>query len=259
MVSERSNNKILEKILGITRTKTAAAASASAAAAHVPPFVNLTVHPIRFYASSPVQPSHPSDHPPPHTLPIAAGQQPSKLLNLYSSANLSVDPLQQPFCYRNRIDQHHNRLWIEVGKPLAPFGYGQPYVHGLGINHTYRRVVFEVSTSLAQTDLPMYSKNPHCKKQRYTKDWCWKLHGRPPRGNKRSSKEQQNLERTDFRETASTSQPIGPTASQTSYPTLSVIAQSGFSEHFVTYTFCAGNEKIRIADGSLAPIAEKDK
>ncbi|TYK07542.1 Cysteine-rich RLK (receptor-like protein kinase) 8 [Cucumis melo var. makuwa] len=105
------------------------------------------------------------------------------------------------------------------------------------------------------------------------------------RGNKRSSKEQQNLGRTDVRETASTSQPIGPTASQTNSPTLSVIAQSGmsqsfglisvdgtnpwildsratnhltgFSEHFVTYTPCAGNEKIRIANGSLASIAGK--
>ncbi|KAL4030324.1 hypothetical protein IC575_008560 [Cucumis melo] len=32
---------------------------------------------------------------------------------------------------------------------------------------------------------------------------------------------------------------------------------TGFSEHFVTYTPCAGNEKIRIVDGSLAPIAGK--
>ncbi|KAL0560269.1 hypothetical protein IC582_000669 [Cucumis melo] len=32
---------------------------------------------------------------------------------------------------------------------------------------------------------------------------------------------------------------------------------TGFSEHFVSYTPCAGNEKIRIADGSLALIAGK--
>ncbi|KAL0546640.1 hypothetical protein IC582_016552 [Cucumis melo] len=32
---------------------------------------------------------------------------------------------------------------------------------------------------------------------------------------------------------------------------------TGFSEHFVTYTPCAGNEKIRIANGSLASIAGK--
>ncbi|KAA0052210.1 UBN2_3 domain-containing protein [Cucumis melo var. makuwa] len=64
----------------------------------------------------------------------------------------------------------------------------------------------------------------HCKKQRHTKDRCWKLHSRPPRGNKCSSKEQQNLRRTDVREIASTSQPIGPTTSQTSSPTLSTIA-----------------------------------
>ncbi|KAA0025813.1 Beta-galactosidase [Cucumis melo var. makuwa] len=55
--------------------------------------------------------------------------------------------------------------------------------------------------------------------------------------------------------------PLSPTASQTSSPTLSVIAQSdhltGFSEHFVSYTPYAGNEKIWIADGSLALIAGK--
>ncbi|KAL0561562.1 hypothetical protein IC582_001996 [Cucumis melo] len=32
---------------------------------------------------------------------------------------------------------------------------------------------------------------------------------------------------------------------------------TSFSEHFVTYTSCAGNEKIQIADGSLAPITGK--
>ncbi|TYK25780.1 UBN2_3 domain-containing protein [Cucumis melo var. makuwa] len=211
---------------------------------HLPTSVNLIAHPIRFYASSPVQPSYPSSHSP----PIVAGQQPSKLSNLYSSANLysstnlSVDPLQQPFFYRNGADQHHNRSRIEAGESSAPSSYGQSYVRGLGINQTYRRAVFEVSTSLAQTDIPMYSKNPvislpnvpsnyitnsvvfsahslthdnkkpilvceHCKKQRHTKDQCWKLHGRPPRGNKRSSNEQQNLGHTDVRETANTSQP----------------------------------------------------
>ncbi|TYK08485.1 Beta-galactosidase [Cucumis melo var. makuwa] len=170
----------------------------SGAWAHASLPVNLIAHPIRFYASSPVQPSHPSGHPPPHALHIAVGQQPSKLSNLYSSANLFVDPLQQPFCYRNEANQHHNRLWIEVGEPSAPSGYGQLYVHGLRINHTYRRAVFEVNTSLAQTDLLMYSKNS-------------------------------NLGRTDVKETASTSQLIGPTASRTSSPTLSVIAQSAYT------------------------------
>ncbi|KAL0539854.1 hypothetical protein IC582_024075 [Cucumis melo] len=125
----------------------------------------------------------------------------------------------------------------------------------------------------------------HCRKQWHTKDRCWKLYGWPPRGNKRSFKEQQNLGRTGVRETASTSQPIGPTASLTSSPTLSVNAQSGmsqsfglisvdgtnpwilnsratdhltgFSEHFVTYTPCAGNEKIQIVDGFFTSIAGK--
>ncbi|KAA0041222.1 vacuolar protein sorting-associated protein 26A-like [Cucumis melo var. makuwa] len=131
---------------------------------------------------------------------------------------------------------------------------GQPHVCGLGINQTYRRAVFEVGASLSQTDLPMYSKNS-------------------------------NSERIDVRETASTSQSTIPTTSQTSSPTLSAIAQSGmsqslglisvdgknpwildsgatdhltgFSEHFVSYTPCVGNEKIQIVDDSLAPIAGK--
>ena len=34
---------------------------------------------------------------------------------------------------------------------------------------------------------------------------------------------------------------------------------TGSSEHFVSYIPCAGNETIRIADGSLAPIAGKGK
>ncbi|KAA0043342.1 reverse transcriptase [Cucumis melo var. makuwa] len=167
-----------------------------------PPSVNLIAHPIRFYTSSPVQLSHPSGHPPPHVPPIAVGQQPSKLSNLYSSANLSVDPLQQPFFYRNGTDQHHNKSGIEAGESSAPSSYGQPYVCGLGINQTYRRAVFEVGASLAQTDLPMYSKN------------------------------------------------LILDSGATDHLTI-------FSEHFVSYTPYADNEKIRIIDGSLAPTAGK--
>ncbi|KAA0052311.1 UBN2_3 domain-containing protein [Cucumis melo var. makuwa] len=194
-----------------------------------------------------------------HVTSLSSAQKPLKLSNLYNSANLSVDPLQQPFFYRNEVDQHHNRSGIAAGESLAPSGYGQSYVRGLGINQTYMRAVFEVSTSLVQIDLPMYSKNliiflphvpsnyitnsvafsaqslthdngkpilvcKHCKKQRHTKDQCWKLHRRPPRGNKCSSNEQQNLGRTDVKETASTSQPISLTASQISSSTLSAIA-----------------------------------
>ncbi|KAL0542592.1 hypothetical protein IC582_017662 [Cucumis melo] len=127
----------------------------------------------------------------------------------------------------------------------------------------------------------------HCKKQWHTKDQCWKLHGRPPGGKKRSSNEKQNSGRAYISETtpASTSQSTDPTVSQTKTPTLGAIAQSGMpqslglisvdgknpwildsgatdhltgsSEHFISYAPCAGNEKIRIADGSLAPIAGK--
>ncbi|TYJ97386.1 Beta-galactosidase [Cucumis melo var. makuwa] len=44
---------------------------------------------------------------------------------------------------------------------------------------------------------------------------------------------------------------------ETKTPTLGAIAQSGSVEHFISYAPCADNEKIRIADGSLAPIAGK--
>ncbi|KAL0550201.1 hypothetical protein IC582_014705 [Cucumis melo] len=66
----------------------------------------------------------------------------------------------------------------------------------------------------------------HCKKQWHTKDQCWKLHGRPPGGKKRSSNEKQNSKRAYISETtpASTSQSTDPTASQTKTPTLGVIA-----------------------------------
>ena len=84
------------------------------------------------------------------------------LSNLYSSANLFVDPLQKHFFFRNGADQLHNRSGIEAGESSAPFGYGQPYVCGPMINQTYRIVVFEVGASLVEsksTDLPMYLKN----------------------------------------------------------------------------------------------------
>ncbi|KAA0067137.1 Cysteine-rich RLK (RECEPTOR-like protein kinase) 8 [Cucumis melo var. makuwa] len=104
---------------------------------------------------------------------------------------------------------------------------------------------------------------------------------------KRSSNEKQNSGRAYISETtlASTSQSIDPTASQTKTPTLGAIAQSGMpqslgfisvdgknlwildsgatdhltgsSKHFISYVPCVGNEEIRIADDSLAPIADK--
>ncbi|KAA0036818.1 Cysteine-rich RLK (RECEPTOR-like protein kinase) 8 [Cucumis melo var. makuwa] len=72
----------------------------------------------------------------------------------------------------------------------------------------------------------------HCKKQWHTKDQCWKLHGRPPGGKKRSSNEKQNSGRAYISETtpASTSQSTDPTASQTKTPTLGAIAQSGMPQ-----------------------------
>ena len=48
----------------------------------------------------------------------------------------------------------------------------------------------------------------HCKKQWHTKDQCWKLHNRPPKGKKWPSNEKQNSGRAHVSETttASTSQ-----------------------------------------------------
>ncbi|KAA0053589.1 UBN2_3 domain-containing protein [Cucumis melo var. makuwa] len=66
----------------------------------------------------------------------------------------------------------------------------------------------------------------HYKKQWHTKDQCWKLHGRPSGGKKRSSNEKQNSGHAYISETTptSTSQSTSPTASQTKTPTLDAIA-----------------------------------
>ncbi|KAA0037174.1 Na(+)/H(+) antiporter NhaD [Cucumis melo var. makuwa] len=128
-----------------------------------------------------------------------------------------TDPLQQPYFCGPRINQIHSKYGFEVG---------------------------ESSTQFKSTDLPMYSKNSiiflpnlpsnyitdsaafnarfsthaseknsgkpipvceHCKKQRHTKDQCWKLNSRPLGGKKHSSNEQQNSGRVDVSEIASTS------------------------------------------------------
>ncbi|KAA0033104.1 uncharacterized protein E5676_scaffold1032G00670 [Cucumis melo var. makuwa] len=76
--------------------------------AHAPLSVNLTAHPLRFYAPSPVQ-------------------------------------LSYPF---GSVDQHHNRSGIEASESSTPSDYGQPYVCGLRINQTYGRAAFEVVLDL---------------------------------------------------------------------------------------------------------------
>ena len=129
----------------------------------------------------------------------------------------------------------------------------------------------------------------HCKKQWHTKEQCWKLHGRPPGSKKRPSNDKQNTGRAYVSESAEPPQQSDPHKNQTdlSLATLGAIVQSGIphsfglvsidgknpwildsgatdhltgsSEHFVSYIPCAGNETIRIADGSLAPVAGKGK
>ena len=168
MVSEQSNNETLENSLGKPQTKTEAIAAAiekllyriqkpsiytvgqpstssvqsnSQKVPHAPPlsnvwaqalpFVHLTAHPRRFYASSPVQTSHPFGHSQPYESPTPSSY--GQPWNPSLHASVSFDPLQQP------------------------------YVCGSRINQIYSRAAFEVGVSLAQsksTALPMYSKNP---------------------------------------------------------------------------------------------------
>ncbi|KAA0050819.1 Beta-galactosidase [Cucumis melo var. makuwa] len=97
----------------------------------------------------------------------------------------------------------------------------------------------------------------HCKKQWHTKNQCWKLHGRPLGGKKRSSNEKQNLGCAYI----SMPQSFGLISVDRKNPWIldsgATNHLTGSSEHFISYAPCAGNEKIRIAFGSLAPIAGK--
>ncbi|KAA0031639.1 UBN2_3 domain-containing protein [Cucumis melo var. makuwa] len=62
---------------------------------------------------------------------------------------------------------------------------------------------------------------------KHTKDQCWKLHGCPLRGKKRSSNDKQNLGHAYVSESASTTQPSGLTVNQNDSPsTLGAFAQS---------------------------------
>uniref|UniRef100_A0A9I9EGT2 Beta-galactosidase n=1 Tax=Cucumis melo TaxID=3656 RepID=A0A9I9EGT2_CUCME len=259
MVLER-NNKTLEKILGITPTKTAAAAvdttmekllqriqtppiyqmgqpsspsaqpsgqkplhapPLSSAWAHAPPSINLTAHPIRFYSSSlfnrltlPIIHRHTCRPSPPD----------SNLQNCQICTAVQICP--------STIYNNLSSIGTGLTNTITDWGLKRTSHRHPSIMDSHIRAVFEVSASLAQTNLPMYSKNSvislpnvpsnyitnsfafsarslthdngkpilvceHYKKQRYTKDQCWKLHGRSPRGNKRSSNEQQNSGRTN--------------------------------------------------------------
>ncbi|KAA0045080.1 reverse transcriptase [Cucumis melo var. makuwa] len=201
--------------------------------------VNLTAHPIRFYTLSPVQLSHPSNHPPPHGHPSPSDS------NLQNCQICTAVQICSSTLYSNLSS-------IETG-----------------LTNTI------TDRELKRIDLPMYSKNPiillpnvpsnyitnfvafsaqslihdngkpilvceHCRKQRHTKDQCWKLHGWFPRG---------------------MSQSLGLISVDGTNPWILDLGDidhlTGFSEHFVSYTPYAGNEKIQIADGFLAPIAGK--
>uniref|UniRef100_A0A9I9E9J3 UBN2_3 domain-containing protein n=1 Tax=Cucumis melo TaxID=3656 RepID=A0A9I9E9J3_CUCME len=187
----------------------------SSAWAHAPPPVNLTAHPIRFYASSPVQPSHPFGHPSSHAPPdnnlqncqICTAVQicPSTLyINLSAIGTGLTNTITD--CGLKWVSHRHPPTDLPMySKNLVILLPNVPS------NYITNSVAFSAQSLTRDNEKPIFICD-HCKKQRHTKDRCWKLHGRPPRGNKRSSKEQQNLGRIDVRETASTSQPIGPTA-----------------------------------------------
>ncbi|KAL0557503.1 hypothetical protein IC582_006047 [Cucumis melo] len=128
-----------------------------------------------------------------------------------------------------------------------------------------------------------------CKQQWHTKEQCSKLHGRPLGDKKRPSNDKQNTGRTYVSEFVGPSQPPESQGNQIDHgpTTLGVIVQSGIpqssslicvngknpwildsgttdhltrsSKHFVSYIPCASNGTIRIAYGSLAPIAGKRK
>ena len=130
----------------------------------------------------------------------------------------------------------------------------------------------------------------YCKKSRHTRETCWKLHGKP--ANWKGSHEGKftknptalqvdsgpfNQEQLNYIQKL-----LQPQSESVSAPTASVahlgnalscssrttfnpwIIDSGASDHmtclsnlFHTYDPCSGHEKIRIADGSFAPIAGK--
>ncbi|KAA0062437.1 putative mitochondrial protein [Cucumis melo var. makuwa] len=251
----------------------------SGASVHASPPVNLTAYPIRFYASSPVnhltllvicrrtrRPSPPDSNLQNCQICTAMQICPSTLYSNLSTIGMrltnSITDCGLKWASHRHPPVMDSHMFMVSGLiiPIRELF--------LKIIHPWHRSIYR---SLQETTTYQGSvlETPR----------------RPLRGNKRSSKEQQNLGRTDVRETASTFQPIGPTASQTNSPTLSVIAQScmsqsfglisvdgtnpwildsgatdhltGFSEHFVTYTPSASNEKIRIANGSLASVAGK--
>ena len=115
------------------------------------------------------------------------------------------------------------------------------------------------------------------KKQCHIKNQCWKFHGRPPGGKKRSTNDKQISGRAYMGESTRTFQPFNLTVNQIGLilpSTLRAIAQLGMpqflsfisvdgknpwvlgsgatdhltssSENFVSYIPCVGNEKIII-------------
>lgn len=130
----------------------------------------------------------------------------------------------------------------------------------------------------------------HCNKSRHTRETCWKLHGKPAnwKGSHEGkftknptalevesgpfSQEQisyiQKLLKPKSESLSAPSASVAHTGSafSCSFPNKSNpwIIDSGASDHmtclshlFHTYDPCSGHEKIRIADGSFAPIAGK--
>ncbi|KAJ9708672.1 hypothetical protein PVL29_000611 [Vitis rotundifolia] len=95
----------------------------------------------------------------------------------------------------------------------------------------------------------------HCKKLGHTKDTFWALHGKPAYWKPKQPKAHSHQAST---ETQADKTPIEICQSTSS------IIDSGVSDHmtdahhlFSTYSPCAGNLKVKIANGTLSPVAGK--
>ncbi|XP_073222557.1 uncharacterized protein [Cicer arietinum] len=135
----------------------------------------------------------------------------------------------------------------------------------------------------------------HCKRSWHTRDTCWKLHGKPLNWKKKEGNEGHALQAsTSDQEKQSPSSPSPFTkeqldqlykllksqtpscfiAQRDNFPNTSLLSVTpnhtwiidsdatnhmiGESSLFSSYSPCAGNHKIKIADGSLSAIAWKD-